>query len=111
MLLHKKPSSSYHPGSVVSLADLAPGSWGRVVSVEVDGALGRRLSDLGLIPGTRVAVTRRGPLGDPTLYTFRETAIALRRVDAAKVTVEVLPAEQAVKSVTWLSEYESEVVE
>jgi len=51
----------------------------------------RRLLDLGFVPGTRVRVVRRAPLGDPTLYELRGTQLCLRRSEAARVRVRALP--------------------
>lgn len=71
----------------VSLADLAPGSAGVVHSVDGDGALGRRLLDLGFVPGTAIAVVRRAPLGDPVEYELRGARMCLRRTEAARIRV------------------------
>lgn len=53
-----------------------------------------RLMDLGLVPGTRVEVVRSSPLGDPILYRFRGTTVALRRVDAEVVRVRQMIREE-----------------
>ena len=49
-----------------SLRELPPGTDAVVVSIDAAGAVGRRLLDLGLLPGTSVRVLRRAPLGDPS---------------------------------------------
>jgi DtxR family Mn-dependent transcriptional regulator len=51
------------------------------------GAQRRRLLDLGLVPGTRVASELRGPSGDPTAYRIRGALIALRRDQAHHIFV------------------------
>jgi ferrous iron transport protein A len=75
------------PDRVVSLADLAPGAAGVVHSVDGNGAIGRRLLDLGFVPGTPLAVVRRAPLGDPVEYELRGTRLCLRRSEAARIRV------------------------
>jgi Fe2+ transport system protein FeoA len=57
---------------------------------------GRRLREIGLLPGTRIRVERRAPLGDPTVYEVRSTRMALRKEGAALVVVDeiVEPAQQ-----------------
>ena len=55
-----------------------------------DDAVGRRLESLGFIPGTRVEVGRRAPLGDPTVYRVRGADVAVRRDAARLVDVESL---------------------
>lgn len=71
------------------LSELPVGAKGTVVAVDdgPDGA-GRRLMDVGFVPGTGVTVERRAPLGDPSVYELRQTRIALRRAGAALVLVE-----------------------
>jgi Fe2+ transport system protein FeoA len=69
------------------LADLPPGASARVESVASDGALARRLLDLGFVPGTEVSVVRRAPLGDPAEYELRGTRLCLRRSEASRVRV------------------------
>lgn len=54
--------------------------------------MSRRLEDLGFVPGTRVRALRRAPLGDPTLYEVRGTQLCLRRSEALRVRVRLLPA-------------------
>ncbi len=67
------------------LSRLAEGERGRVLFV--DPALRRTTDRLGLIPGTEVLCLRRCPLGDPTVYWFRSTSLALRADDAGRVAV------------------------
>ena len=59
-----------------------------VVGLTADGHARRRLQDLGFVPGTRVAVLRRSPLGDPIAYRVRGATIALRGTDAEHVVVQ-----------------------
>lgn len=44
--------------------------------------------DMGLVPGAEVTVLRKAPLGDPTEYRVKGTAVALRRSDADTILVE-----------------------
>lgn len=76
--------------SAKRLHELQPGESGTVVSLGGEPGVRWRLVDLGLVPGTVVEVLRSSPLGDPTLYRFRGTMIALRARDAAGVLVEPL---------------------
>lgn len=74
----------------IPMSSLPLGGTGLVTEVACGGPLGERLRVLGLIPGTRVQKLRRGPLGDPCAYSFRDTTIALRRADAATVSVNLI---------------------
>ena len=71
-----------------SLADLEPGAGARVAAVEEGSPIGRRLLDLGFVPGTEVRVVRRAPLGDPVEYELRGTRLCLRRSEARRIRVE-----------------------
>ena len=68
---------------MLRLNELAPGGVGRV-----EGAMRRRLLELGLVAGTRVRCLGRSPLGDPSAYEIRGAVIALRDRDSAGVLVE-----------------------
>ena len=48
-------------------------------------AIARRLMELGLVPGTRVSVTRVAPLGDPLELHLRNYALSIRRADALSI--------------------------
>ena len=69
------------------LADLAPGAAATVASVREDSPLGRRLLDLGFVPGTGVRVVRRAPLGDPVEFELRGYRLCLRRSEALQIQV------------------------
>ena len=51
-------------------------------AIETQGAMRRRLQDIGLISGTRVECVGVSPLGDPAAYLIRGAVIALRREDS-----------------------------
>ena len=69
------------------LDDLAPGEAGVIVRVDADAAIARRLMELGLVPGTRVEVVRRAPLGDPVELRLRQVHLSIRRTEAAHIHV------------------------
>ncbi len=81
------PDPEGEPAALVRLADLRPGEAGYVVAVTGDDAIGRRLLDLGLLPGTAISVVRRAPLGDPVVYELRGYRLCLRRSEAARIRV------------------------
>jgi ferrous iron transport protein A len=70
-----------------ALADLEPGEAAEITAVTVPGPLGRRLEDMGFLPGTRVTLVRRAPLGDPSVYELRGTQLCLRRREASGIEV------------------------
>lgn len=81
--------------TAVPLASLRPGDRAVVVGVDVPGGVGRRLLDLGFVPGTALQVIRRAPLGDPVAYEIRGSRICLRASEAQKIRVRAPRAEPA----------------
>ena len=63
-----------------------------VLHVQGEGALRRRLLDLGILPGTAIEITGAAPLGDPIELTLRGYTLTLRRADGA--LVEVTPGQR-----------------
>lgn len=72
---HEVPLSELEVGASAMVRQVAP------------GPTGGRLGDLGILPGTRVEVVRRAPLGDPLVLELRGYQLCLRRRDAALVIV------------------------
>ena len=70
------------------MSRLSPGESARVISLEAQEVMRRRLEDIGLIPGARITCLHRSPLGDPSAYSLCGAVIALRAKDAAGVRVE-----------------------
>ncbi len=69
------------------LSELAPGQEATIVSIDDSGPVGRRLLDLGLLPGTPVRALRHAPLGDPGVYELRGYRLCLRRTESERVRV------------------------
>lgn len=75
-------------GKQLSMDHLPEGIRAQVVEVGGEGAMRRRLLDLGLIPGTWVTCRGRAPAGDPGAYAFRGCVVALRAKDVSAVALE-----------------------
>ncbi len=73
----------------VSLRSMAKDQKGVVVSVNVRGELGRRIRDMGLIPGTEFRVVGRAPLKDPVALRMKGFTLTLRNNEADFITVKV----------------------
>ncbi len=71
------------------LSDFAVGQRGRITKVNGDGAIRRRLFDMGVTPGADVMLRKKAPLGDPLEVNLRGYELTLRKVEAACVEVEV----------------------
>jgi len=53
-----------------------------------ESPLKQRLMSMGMIPGTKVTVLRSAPMGDPIAVGIRSYNLAMRREDAALISVE-----------------------
>ena len=60
----------------------------RICSVDATGELGRRIRDLGLMPGVEVTVVGKAPLKDPVALRLRDFTLTLRNSEADHVVVE-----------------------
>ena len=73
----------------MTLDKLPVGATGVITAVGGEGALRCRLLDMGLIPQTRVHVSKIAPMGDPMEPQLRGYVLTLRKEDARGITVEV----------------------
>ena len=64
---------------------------GRIIAVNADGELGRRIRDMGLAPGTQITVQGRAPLKDPVALRLLGFTLTLRNNEADFIEVEVEP--------------------
>ncbi len=71
----------------MSLATLPHGTPARVVCVAGSEATALRLIEMGIVPGASIRVVRAAPLGDPLQVCLRNYHLALRRVDAERISV------------------------
>jgi len=74
----------------MTLRDLPVGKSGRILAVGGEGALRRRLLDMGLTPRTLVTVRKTAPMGDPMELLLRGYALTLRLADAEQIAIEPL---------------------
>src|SRR5689334_19715266 len=73
--------------STVSLDRLRAGTSARVLAVKGEGAVARRLMEMGVVPGAPVRVIKAAPLGDPLEVRVRNYHLALRRSEAQTISV------------------------
>jgi Fe2+ transport system protein FeoA len=71
------------------LSELNIGEGGKIVAVQGEGAIRRRLFDMGVTPSAEVLLRKKAPLGDPIEITLRGYELTLRKTEASHVTVEV----------------------
>ncbi len=62
---------------------------GTIVTVTANGEMGRRIRDMGLVPGTRITIQGRAPLKDPVALRLMGFTLTLRNSEADHIEVEV----------------------
>lgn len=72
----------------MTLDKLKTGSKGIIKSIGGEGALRRRLLDMGLTPNTTVMVRKVAPLGDPIELHLRSYELTIRQDDARKIEIQ-----------------------
>ena len=71
-----------------TLRETKIGGSARVVKVHGEGAIRRRIMDMGITRGVEIKITKVAPLGDPLEITVRGYELSLRKADAAMIEVE-----------------------
>ena len=71
-----------------TLRDVPVGQTAVVAKLHGQGALKRRIMDMGLTKGTEVYVRKVAPLGDPVELTVRGYELSVRKSDAELIEVE-----------------------
>jgi Fe2+ transport system protein FeoA len=70
------------------LSQLEIGERGTVAAVHGEGAVRRRLFDMGITPGAEVYLRKKAPLGDPIEIAIRGYELTLRKSEAAHVEIK-----------------------
>jgi len=73
----------------ISLRQMQVDQTGTIISVKGTGELGRRIRDMGLIPGKEIKVQGRAPLHDPVSLRIMGFTLTLRNNEADHIEVEV----------------------
>ena len=71
-----------------TLKQVKIGSTVRVVKLHGEGAVKRRIMDMGITTGAEIFVRKVAPLGDPIEVTVRGYELSLRKADAEMIEVE-----------------------
>ena len=71
-----------------TLRDVKIGQTAKIVRLHGEGAIKRRIMDMGLTKGTEVYVRKVAPLGDPMELTVRGYELSVRKGDAEMIEVE-----------------------
>lgn len=73
---------------MLTLKDVKCGQTVSVIKLNGEGAVKRRIMDMGITKGAEVYVRKVAPLGDPVEVTVRGYELSLRKVDAQMIEVQ-----------------------
>ncbi len=73
----------------MTLKEAKIGSRVRVLKLRGEGAVKRRIMDMGITRGVEITVRKVAPLGDPVEITVRGYELSLRKADAEMIDVEL----------------------
>ena len=71
-----------------TLRDVPVGETARVVRIHGEGAVKRRIMDMGITKGVQIYIRKVAPLGDPVEVTVRGYELSVRKQDAEMVEVQ-----------------------
>jgi ferrous iron transport protein A len=71
-----------------TLKDVKPGQNVTVLKIQGEGAVKRRIMDMGVTKGSSIHLRKIAPLGDPIEITIRGYELSIRKSDAEKILVE-----------------------
>ena len=73
----------------MTLRDVKIGETCKVKRIHGEGALKRRIMDMGITKGVEIYVRKVAPLGDPVEVTVRDYELSIRKGDAELIEVEL----------------------
>ena len=74
---------------IVNLRRMKRRESGTIAAVNADSDMGRRIRDMGLVPGTRITIQGLAPLYDPVALRVMGFTLTLRNSEADYIEVEV----------------------
>ncbi|HLD46402.1 MAG TPA: FeoA family protein [Desulfobaccales bacterium] len=75
--------------SAILLRAMQKDQSGTITAVKVGGELGRRIREMGMVPGTRITIMGRAPLFDPVAIRIMGGTLTLRNNEADHIEVEI----------------------
>ena len=73
--------------NIQTLNSIDPGQQARVLYLNSEGSMRRRLLDIGLVENAKVECVGKSPQGDPRAFLIRGAVIAIRREDAQEIVI------------------------
>ena len=74
---------------IIKMREMSEKQRGTIKRVTSTGEMGRRVREMGLVPGTEIVIQGRAPLRDPVAIKVRDFILTLRNNEADQIQVEV----------------------
>jgi len=75
--------------SQISMRHMKENQSGVIAAIKANGEMGRRIREMGIVPGTKIQIQGRAPLYDPIALRVMDFTLTLRNSEADFITVEV----------------------
>ncbi len=73
----------------IRLRDMKKNQSGEIIAIKAGGEMGRRMREMGLVPGTVVTIQGRAPLYDPVALRVMGSTLTLRNSEADHIVVRI----------------------
>jgi ferrous iron transport protein A len=74
---------------IIKMRQMSNNQRGTIKKVSASGEMGRRIREMGLVPGASIHIQGRAPLLDPVAIKIMDCTLTLRNNEADKILVEV----------------------
>ena len=74
----------------ILMRQMKKGQSGTIASIKANGELGKRLLEMGLIPGATIRIQGRAPLKDPVAIRVMDSTLTLRNNEADHILINVV---------------------
>jgi ferrous iron transport protein A len=74
---------------VIKMREMLDNQKGIIKKISATGDTGRRIREMGLVPGTHIQIQGRAPLKDPVAIKVKDFILTLRNNEAGHILVEV----------------------
>ena len=74
---------------IIKMRHMSDNQRGVIRKISTSGDMGRRIREMGLVPGTPIRIQGRAPLRDPVAVKVLDFSLTLRNDEASNIMVEV----------------------
>ncbi len=74
---------------IVMMREMSENQSGIIKKISATGEIGKRIREMGLVPGAMIQIQGRAPLKDPVAIKIKDFVLTLRNDEASHIMVEV----------------------